>query len=63
MSLPSIPTRTDAAIACNCGGVARISAVAPIPTRPDRMRNSYSCAECGQESAFEVLKKGVREDA
>lgn len=63
MSLPSIPTRTDAAIACNCGGVARISAVAPIPMQPDRMRNSYACAECGQESSFEVLKKGVRGEA
>ena len=60
MSLPSIPTRTDAAIACPCGGVARISAVAPIPMRPDRMRNTYSCAECGQEHAFEVMKKGGR---
>ncbi len=63
MSLPAIPTRTDAAIACHCGGVARISAVAPIPMRPDRMRNSYSCAECGQESAFEVMKKGVSGEA
>ena len=63
MSLPSIPTRTDAAIACPCGGVARISAVAPIPMRPDRMRNTYSCAECGQEHAFEVMKKGARGEA
>ena len=63
MSLPTIPSRTDAAIACQCGGVARYSAVAPIPTQPDRMRNSYTCTECGQESAFAVLKKGVREDA
>lgn len=63
MSLPSVPTRTDAAIACGCGGVARISAVAPIPLRQDRMRNTYTCAECGQERAFDVMKKGVREDA
>jgi len=63
MSLPKIPTRTDAAIACRCGGVARISAVAPIPTRPNHMRNSYTCAECGQEQSFDVLKKGVEEGA
>ncbi|RDV04987.1 hypothetical protein [Undibacter mobilis] len=59
MSLPSVPTRTDAAVACGCGGIARITAVAPIPSRPDRMRHVYRCAECGQDLVFEVMKKGV----
>lgn len=63
MPLPSVPTRTDAAVACQCGGAARINAVAPIPTDPERMRHFYHCADCGQDLAFDVMKKGVAEKA
>ena len=57
MTLPTIPTRTDAAVACKCGNAARISAVATIPDVPDRMRHTYTCAECGQELVFDVAKR------
>ena len=56
---PKIPTRTDAAVTCGCGGIARITAVAPIVDRPDHMRHTYHCGDCGKDLVFEVMKKGV----
>ena len=56
---PKIPTRTDATVACGCGGIARITAVAPIVDQPDHMRHTYHCGDCGKDLVFEVMKKGV----
>lgn len=56
---PAVPTRTDAAVACRCGGIAGISAVAPIPAEPQRMRHTYHCDGCGADRVFDVMKKGV----
>jgi hypothetical protein len=60
MTLPDKPTRTDAHVRCTCGGVMTITAVAPIPNQPDKMRHSYVCVDCGAEANFEVAKKGVQ---
>ena len=55
---PKIPTRTDAVIACACGGTMSIATVAPIPDNPDHMRHMYHCAGCDKDATFDVAKKG-----
>ena len=59
MTLPTTPSRTDAHVRCACGGVMTITAVAPIPGTPDKMRHSYVCVDCGAEASFDVMKKGA----
>jgi hypothetical protein len=54
---PKIPTRTDAFVACDCGGTAKIATVAPISDRPDHMRHLYTCPDCGKDMSFDVEKK------
>ncbi|MDP1908561.1 MAG: hypothetical protein Q8K85_09675 [Hyphomicrobium sp.] len=54
---PAIPTRTDAFVACACGGTAKIATVAPIAHDPDHMRHGYTCPDCGAEASFDVAKK------
>ena len=56
---PKIPTRTDAYIACACGGTMVIVSVAPIPDKSDLMRHTYRCRDCGKDATFDVAKKGV----
>jgi len=56
---PKTPTRTDAYVACACGGVMGIVTAEPIPDRPDFMRHTYHCADCGKNAMFDVAKKGV----
>ena len=56
---PKIPTRTDAYVACACGGTMGIVTVEPIPGRPDFMRHTYHCRDCGKDATFDVAKKGV----
>jgi hypothetical protein len=59
MALPTKPSRTDAYVRCGCGGTMQVTAVAPIVNRPDHMRHSYVCVDCGAEANFEVAKRGV----
>lgn len=54
---PKIPTRTDATVACACGGVMSIAMVSPIPGKATHMRHDYACAACGASASFEVEKK------
>ena len=54
---PKIPTRTDAYVACDCGGTAKIATVAPIGDKPDHMRHLYICPDCSAELRFDVEKK------
>ena len=61
MTLPTTPSRTDAYVRCACGGTMAVTAVAPIPNAPDKMRHSYICVDCGAEANFEVAKEGVGE--
>ena len=56
---PAVPIRTDAEVTCGCGGVARITAVAPIVDQSDRMRHTYRCEGCAKDLTFEVMKKEV----
>lgn len=59
MTLPTTPSRTDAYVRCACGGTMAVTAVAPLLNRPDHMRHSYICVDCGAEMSFDVAKKGV----
>ena len=36
-----------------------VATVAPILNKPDHMRHSYVCVDCGEEANFEVAKKGA----
>ena len=54
-----IPTRTDAFVECVCGGTMSIATVSPIADKPDFMRHTYHCNECGAEATFDVAKKAV----
>ena len=53
---PKIPTRTDAYVLCPCGGTMSIQTVEPIPDKPDKMRHTYKCLDCGEVTPFEVDK-------
>ena len=57
MTLPKIPTRTDAFVVCDCGGTMSIVTVAPIAEKPGYMRNVYQCLSCGAKAGFDVAKK------
>lgn len=57
---PDIPTRTDAYVACTCGGIMCITAAEPILDKPAHMRHAYKCLECGKVATFEVEKKSAR---
>jgi hypothetical protein len=57
MKLPKVSTRTDAYVKCGCGGTMSIATVAPVVDRPDIMRHSYICLDCGKEATFDVAKK------
>lgn len=57
---PKVPTRTDAYVQCTCGGTMGIVSVEPIPAKPDFMRHTYQCQECGKAAKFDVAKKGKR---
>jgi hypothetical protein len=57
--LPKTPTRTDAYVQCTCGGTMSIVTVEPIPDKPDKMRHTYKCLDCGAISPFEVMKKAA----
>lgn len=56
---PKTPTRTDAYVACACGGTMGIVTVEPIPDKADFMRHTYHCRDCGKDATFDVAKKGV----
>jgi len=55
--LPKVSTRTDAYVKRGCGGTMSIATVAPVVGRPDIMRHSYICLDCGKEATFDVAKK------
>jgi hypothetical protein len=58
---PTIPTRSDAYVACACGGTMCITEAEPVLDKPTHMRHAYKCLECGKEATFEVeKKKGAR---
>ena len=61
MPPPKIPTRTDAFVACACGGTMTIATVVPIPNKPDFMRHTYHCNGCGADATFDVAKKSKSE--
>jgi hypothetical protein len=54
--LPKTPTRTDAYVACTCGGTMGISTVEPVPDEPMIMRHTYVCLDCGKMAEFKVAK-------
>lgn len=56
---PKTPTRTDAYVACVCGGTMGIVTVEPIPSEPGFMRHSYLCQTCGKTATFDVAKKSA----
>jgi hypothetical protein len=59
--LPKTPIRTDAFVQCSgCGGTMSIQTVEPVPDKPDVMRHTYKCLDCGAISPFEVAKKLAR---
>jgi hypothetical protein len=58
--IPKIPTRTDAYVACTCGGTMCISEAELIADKPMRMSHTYKCLACGKEATFEVEKKSTR---
>ena len=57
---PTIPTRTDAYVACACGGTMCITEAEPVADNPLLMRHAYTCLKCGKEATFEVEKKRAR---
>lgn len=57
---PTIPTRTDAYVACTCGGTMCIVDAEPIADKPAFMCHVYKCLDCGKVATFEVAKKAVQ---
>ena len=57
---PRIPTRTDAYVACACGGTMCIVDAEPVADKPALMNHTYKCLDCGKVATFEVEKKSMR---